>query len=87
MEIFILTISVLNTDSGVCDTYVLGAYDSFEKAQKRMSEEVVKAREEFAEIDHTEFPYERDDTSWGIWEKGQYMSNHLELEIHPQKIS
>ena len=87
MEMFILTISVLNTDSGLCDTYVLGAYDSFEKAQERMSEEVAKAREEFAGIEHNEASYAHEDTSWGIWEKGQYMSNHLELEIHPQKIS
>ena len=87
MEIFILTKSVLNTDSGVCDTYVVGAYDSFEKAQKRMSEEVIKAREEFAGIENNEASYAHGDTHWGIWEKGQYMSNHLELEIHPQKIS
>ena len=90
MTVCILTKTEVNDSKGVFDTIVIGVYDSLEKAQEWMNHEIEEAREEFSSVDFEEYKYEVENdncTHWGIWEKGQYMSNHLELEIHPQKIS
>ena len=85
--VYVLVREDTNVDSGCFETEVIGVYDSFDKAEESMVEEMRNARIDFANDDFEEENYAQGDMSWSIWEKDGFSVNHTIIKIVAKEIN
>lgn len=83
MTIYVLVIS--SACDGDQNIDVL-TYDSFDKANEKMLEQIELARKDFEGQQTEEDDYCEGDMSWSIWEDGEYCMNHYSVEIYQRRV-
>lgn len=88
MSVYVLVFNYVNVDSGEFNTQVLGVYESYSQAEKRMLREIdIIHKEELTNYyDLEEEDFVEGDMSWSIWEKNEYAMLHWDLIIEEQEI-
>ncbi len=81
MVVYILTSTYTDVDSGDYESHVVGVYENVEDALKQMKQEIKDAKIDFENYDTEEDDYVDGDMSWSIWESGQYVSHHCDIQI------
>ena len=85
MTVYVLVVS-WQRDSGDFGQTV-SVYDTFEKAQATMREEIKSARRDFSDISNLEEDdYHDGDMSWTICEEGEYCYNHCDVTIYEREV-
>ena len=87
MEIYVLTQTNVDVDSGDFETQVLCVSADFGKPQHILEERQKGLRKFFNErYDYEESNYCEGDMSWEIWQKEFYASNHVSLQITQETL-
>lgn len=81
MSVYVLTSNYVCVDSGEYESRVDGVYENIEDALKQMEQEIKDTRNDFVYCDTEEDAYVEGDMSWSIWEKGEYVSHHCDIQI------
>lgn len=87
MEVYVLIKNDLDVDGGIFETEVVGVYETFSQAERKMQVLMNEARDSFEEkYDIEQDEYVEGDMSWSIWELGEYATNHIDLIIQCKEI-
>ena len=86
MLVYVVASKYQNVDSGDSELLIERVFNDFSKAQEYMEERIEEERQNMNHLDYEEDNYVEGDMSWGIWEKGEYMSCHFEIVIREMLI-
>ena len=86
MNVFVVSSSYINVDTGDYAHEVLGVYQDFELAQKVFERAIKDARCDFSGEDYEETEYAKGDMAYAIWVPEYEMSYRCEIKITEMEI-
>ena len=86
MSIFVVSSSYINVDAGDYAHEILGAFETFDSAQKVFEQAIKDTRCDFSGEDYEETEYAEGDMAYAIWVPEYEMSYRCEIKITEMEI-